>query len=88
VKTRVTELLGIRYPIVQGGGAKFEEIRHLVAGTRGRAALQSGTVQDGLVWASMATGLIDDVPTCAEVIDRIVGDCRSRLDTARRYFAA
>ncbi len=69
------------------GGAKFEDIHHLVAGARGRAALESGEVDGGLVWASQVCGLIDDIPTCAELIERLVSDCRARLDAARSAFA-
>jgi nitronate monooxygenase len=68
------------------GGCTFEEIRPLVAGARGRNALESGDVDAGLVWAGQVVGLIDDIPTCEELIQRIVMDCRNRLDTARGYF--
>lgn len=64
------------------GGVKFEEIRHLVAGARGREALQTGDANAGLVWASMATGLIYDIPSCAVLIERIVSECRDRLRTS------
>jgi len=60
----------------RSGGVKYEEIQHLVSGARGRAALESGDVQGGLLWASQAMGLIQDIPSCAELIDRIVFDCR------------
>jgi nitronate monooxygenase len=63
-------------------GAKFEEIRHLVAGARGKAALESGDVDGGVVSAGLVIGLIDDVPTCAELIERIVRDCRAHLRSA------
>jgi nitronate monooxygenase len=63
-------------------GAKFEEVRHLVAGARGKVALRSGDVNGGVVSAGMVIGLIDDVPTCAELIERIVGDCRAHLRAA------
>ena len=63
-------------------GAKFEEVRHLVAGVRGRAALKEGDVNGGVVSAGMVIGLIDDIPSCAELIERIVGDCRSHLRSA------
>ncbi len=69
------------------GGAKFEDIHHLVAGARGRATLESGDVDGGLVWASQVCGLIDDIPTCAELISRMVEDCRSRLEGAKAMFA-
>ena len=63
-------------------GARFEEVRHLVAGARGKVALRSGDVNGGVVSAGMVIGLIDDVPTCAELIERLVGDCRTHLRAA------
>ena len=60
--------------IEAGGNAKFEDIAHLVAGARGRALLESGDTEDGIYWASMAQGLINDIPTVAELIERIVKD--------------
>lgn len=61
------------------GGVKFEDIHHLVAGRRGRAALDSGEVDDGLVWAGQVVGLMHDIPTCAELIERMVAECRQVL---------
>ena len=63
-------------------GASFEEIRHLVAGTRGKDALRQGLVDGGVISAGMVVGLIDDIPTCAELITRIVDECRTSLRTA------
>jgi NAD(P)H-dependent flavin oxidoreductase YrpB (nitropropane dioxygenase family) len=60
-------------------GHVFEDLRHLVSGERGRRALQSGEVDAGLVWAGQVVGLIDDVPTVAELIERIVRECEQRL---------
>jgi NAD(P)H-dependent flavin oxidoreductase YrpB (nitropropane dioxygenase family) len=68
------------------GGCTFEEIRPLVAGVRGRATLQSGEVDNGVVSAGQCIGLIDDIPTCAELIKRMVAECRERLDVGRSYF--
>jgi nitronate monooxygenase len=69
-------------------GAKFEDIRHLVAGARGKVALREGKIDDGVVSAGMVIGLIKDVPTCAELIERIVADCREHLRKASGFFAA
>lgn len=68
------------------GGSTFDDIAHLVAGSRGRHALEQGTPQDGLVWAGQVVGVIDDIPTCAELIDRMVRECQDHLSTARSYF--
>lgn len=61
------------------GGCTFEDVRPLVAGARGRAALESGKFNDGLVWASQAIGLMEDIPTCAELLERMVGQCKEQL---------
>ena len=68
------------------GGVEFKDIHHLVAGARGRASLESGEIEGGLVWGGQVVGLIDDVPTCAELIQRMVRECRERLDAARAAF--
>jgi nitronate monooxygenase len=70
---------------VERAGCVFEDIRHLVAGTRGRAALASGEVDDGMVWAGQVVGLIEDIPTCHELLERMVRDCRRQLDIARSF---
>ncbi len=64
------------------GGASFEEIKHLVAGAKGRQALRSGDVDAGIVSAGMVVALIDDAPTCAELIERIVRECQDSLRRA------
>jgi NAD(P)H-dependent flavin oxidoreductase YrpB (nitropropane dioxygenase family) len=67
------------------GGCAFDDIRPLVSGARGKAALESGNVNDGPVWAGQVIGLIDDVPTCAELLDRMVGECRRQLARATAF---
>lgn len=64
------------------GGATFEELRPLVNGQRGRAALEAGDTAGGVIWAGMVAGLIDDIPTCAQLLDRMVNQCRQRLAAA------
>jgi nitronate monooxygenase len=56
------------------GGAKFEDIVHLVAGTRGRKAMEEGNADDGIWSAGMIQGLIHDIPSVEDLIDRIVAD--------------
>lgn len=65
------------------GGVTFEEIRPLVMGKRGQGTLSSGNVEDGLMWGSMAAGLIQDIPACAELVPRIAEECRERLHFAQ-----
>lgn len=63
-------------------GSQFSDIQPLVAGQRGRRTLEAGTVGEGLIWAGQVVGLIDDIPTCQELIDRMVADCRASLEAA------
>lgn len=69
------------------GGCEFADIHHLVAGARGRAALEAGDIDGGLVWAGQVVGLIDDIPTCQELIQRIVTECQERLRRGTLFFA-
>ncbi|MGE8068664.1 NAD(P)H-dependent flavin oxidoreductase [Pseudomonas sp. NPDC089569] len=75
------EVVGIE----QRGGARFEDIRHLVAGARGRAALEGGMPDDGIVTAGQCVGLINDVPNCLELIERMVAECREHLQRAQAW---
>lgn len=55
-------------------GKPFEEVAPLVKGVRGREGLQSGDTNHGIWSAGMIQGLIHDVPTCAELLTRIVAE--------------
>lgn len=66
------------------GGCEFKDIQHLVAGAKGREALETGDATGGLVWAGQSVGLIDDIPTCAELIERMVRECREHLEIAQQ----
>jgi nitronate monooxygenase len=63
-------------------GCQFEDIRHLVAGVRGKAALEAGDPDGGVITAGQIVGLIDDIPSCAELIERMVAECRERVGFA------
>jgi NAD(P)H-dependent flavin oxidoreductase YrpB (nitropropane dioxygenase family) len=59
--------------------AEFEDIRPLVSGAKGRLALENGDLDAGLIWAGQVQGLIHDIPTCKDLIERIVGDAKQIL---------
>ena len=52
--------------------AKFEDIAPLVAGERGRRVFDDGDLEAGIWSAGMVTGLIHDIPSCKELVERIV----------------
>ncbi len=59
--------------------ATFADIQSLVSGAKGRTALETGDLEAGLIWAGQVQGLIRDVPSCAELIGRIMRDADAIL---------
>ena len=57
--------------------AVFEDIRPYVSGLKGREALEGGNIDVGLVWAGQVQGLIHDVPTCRQLLDRIMAEAEA-----------
>ena len=57
--------------------ANFSDVQELVAGTAGRELLETGDLSKGVFWAGMIQGLIHDIPTCQELIDRIIGEAEA-----------
>jgi len=60
--------------------AKFGDVQELVAGTAGRELLATGDLSKGVFWAGMVQGLIHDIPTCQELIDRIISEAEAIID--------
>ena len=53
------------------GGAKFEDVRDLVSGQRGREVYTRGDPDYGIWSAGIVLGLIKDISTCEELLRRI-----------------
>ena len=66
--------------IEAGGDATIDDIKHLVAGERGKQALDTGDTDAGIWSAGMVAGLIHDVPTCRELVDRIMREAVAIID--------
>ena len=68
----------------KGSDLDIEHIRHLVSGAGGRTVLHEGKMDAGVFSCGMVTGLIHDIPTCKELIDRIMAEAneiiRGRLE--------
>ena len=61
-------------------GAKFGDVAELVSGAAGRVLLETGDLSKGVFWASMVQGLIHDIPTVQELIDRIITQAEQIVD--------
>jgi len=69
-------------------GAKFEDVRELVAGVRGRSVYEVGDNDAGIWSAGQIQGLIHDIPTCADLIHRIVREAEEIIHTRLDRMAA
>ena len=58
-------------------GATFDAVRELVSGKAGAELLKTGDLAKGIFWAGMVQGLIHDIPSCKELITRIVAEAEA-----------
>jgi nitronate monooxygenase len=62
-------------------GATFEQVRELVAGARGKIVYSSGDADQGIWSAGQVQGLIHDIPSCAELVSRIMGEAEAIIQS-------
>ena len=65
---------------LEPGQTKFEDIQQLVQGAKGRELFDTGDLDQGIWSAGMIVGLIDDIPTCQELISRIVSEAEEIIN--------
>ncbi len=61
-------------------GKTIQEIGPIVAGTRGKVVYETGDLEHGIWSAGTVMGLIKDIPTCKELVERIVGEADAIVD--------
>ena len=68
---------------IEASGGDFGQVHHLVSGANQEKAWSTGDIEAGMVTVGMCGGLINDIPTCEELVNKIVTDAeeiiRSRL---------
>jgi len=56
----------------------IDDVRHLVAGVRGRTNVMGAGDTDGGIWTvGQSQGLIHDIPSCAELVARLAGEAEA-----------
>jgi nitronate monooxygenase len=58
------------------GNTTIADIAPLVSGSQGRAMYESGDLNQGIWSVGQVVGLIRDVPTVKELIDRIIAEAK------------
>ena len=64
---------------IESEGGTIKDVAHLVSGERGRDAMAKGDLDGGIWSAGMVAGLIHDIPTCSELVSRIVSEAEALI---------
>ncbi|GFF25941.1 nitronate monooxygenase [Aspergillus udagawae] len=67
---------------------EFAEIAPFVSGKRGREVFLNGDVDYGVWTAGQVIGLIHDIPTCADLLQRIEREAVEAVDRSRSLYTA
>ena len=62
---------------IMAGGGQFEDVQHLVNGARGKTVYETGDPEAGIWSVGMVQGIINDIPTVAELVERIMTDAEN-----------
>jgi nitronate monooxygenase len=73
---------------IERAGGDFAAVRDLVAGSRGRLVYETGDVDAGVWSTGLAQGLIHDVPTVPELVERIVTEARRVVERMTAFAPA
>lgn len=66
----------------QAGETDFTDLQPLVAGKRGYAnCIVEGDMEGGIWTAGQVIGLINDIPSCQELLDNMVGEARQIMNS-------
>ena len=61
---------------MERSGASIQDMRPILSGTRGQSMIQHGIVDEGIMTVGQCIGLIDDLPTVKEIIDRMITEAK------------
>ncbi|WP_295856196.1 nitronate monooxygenase family protein [uncultured Xylophilus sp.] len=64
---------------MERAGMTIAEIGPKVAGAKGRKVYEDGDVEEGIWTAGLVQALIDDIPTCAALVARIVSEAQDLI---------
>ncbi len=68
------------------GNATIEELAPYVSGEKGKRLFETGEMESGVWSAGMVAGLIYDIPSAAELVERIATDAENIIKTRLQSF--
>ncbi|MUL85073.1 MULTISPECIES: nitronate monooxygenase family protein [unclassified Mycolicibacterium] len=64
---------------ILNNGGQFEDVKDLVAGKRGVKVYEIGDLDAGIWSVGTSMGLINDIPTCGELVSRMVSEAEQLI---------
>jgi len=74
--------------IEQRPGSKFEDVRELVSGVRGRKVYELGDPEYGIWSMGLAAGLIHDIPRCEDLVRQMEREAEEIIGGMSRHLKA
>jgi len=65
---------------IEASGGDFGQVHHLVSGANQEKAWSTGDIEAGMVTVGMCGGLINDIPTCEDLVRNIVTDAEQIIN--------
>ncbi len=65
---------------IEAAGGDFGQVHHLVSGANQEKAWSTGDIEAGMVTVGMSGGLINDIPSCEELVRNIVTDAEQIIN--------
>jgi nitronate monooxygenase len=76
----LTNDVAIKVAEVEAQGGDFSQVHGLVSGKKQDETWKSGDVDGGMITVGMCGGLINDIPTCKELVSTIVSDAEEIIN--------
>ncbi len=76
----LTNAVAIKVAEVESQGGDFGQVHGLVSGAKQDETWKSGDIDGGMITVGMCGGLINDIPTCKELVDTIVADAEEIIN--------
>ncbi|MCB1686955.1 MAG: nitronate monooxygenase [Halioglobus sp.] len=65
---------------IEAEGGEFGMVHHLVSGANQEKAWSTGDIEAGMVTVGMCGGLINDIPSCEDLVKNIMADANSIIN--------
>jgi nitronate monooxygenase len=71
---------------IESAGGDLSELLPLISGERAKKVWKDGNAEEAMLTIGQSVGRISDIPTVAELIDRVVKEARASLESGLRAF--